>query len=365
MPGSPGNVRPVRDVRGRPIYQAYIGSSANPGLRDFLIAAAIVKDRLVHPEVSLDINPSTRQVLENMTNSGALGDLLRAGARLHQTGCNGCIGMGQAPATGRISLRTVPRNFPGRSGTKDDQVYLCSPETAAASVLTGEITDPRESASEVGNGLSPHPPQGKGRRRRPPGDPASVRRPRPTDARAYPLDKGPNIKALPVFPSLPDSFRAPVILKMGDDISTDEILRAGAEALPFRSNIPAISRWAYAGLMGDFPDKARTCGRSVWRPSGGGGIELRARIQPRARGLGAALPGADRRDRQELRAHRLAEPGQLRHPAPGVPGPGRLRRHRARRRHLLPRPAAAAGRGPGAGPAQRDPDGASTPWRTG
>ncbi len=260
-PGSPGNVRPVRDVRGRPIYQAYIGSSANPGLRDFRIAAAIVKNRLVHPEVSFDINPSTRQVLENMTVSGALGDLLGAGARLHQTGCNGCIGMGQAPATGRISLRTVPRNFPGRSGTLEDQVYLCSPETAAASALTGEITDPRdleilmgiayprlrlvEKAGADARLLTAPPRSG------------SV-----PDAQKPALEKGPNIKALPAFPPLPDSFRAPVILKMGDDISTDGILRAGAEALPFRSNIPAISRWAYAGLTGDFPGKAQRAGEA-------------------------------------------------------------------------------------------------------
>jgi predicted aconitate hydratase len=261
LPGSPGNVHPVREVRGRPIHQAYIGSSANPGLRDFRIAAAIVKNRLAHPEVSLDINPSTRQVLENMTVSGALGDLLGAGARLHQTGCNGCIGMGQAPGTGRISLRTVPRNFPGRSGTLEDQVYLCSPETAAASALTGEITDPRELESLMGMAyprLRPLEKAGADARLLtappPPGRVPNSKKPA--------LEKGPNIKALPVFPPLPDSFRAPVILKMGDDISTDEILRAGAEALPFRSNIPAISRWAYAGLTGDFPGKAQRAGEA-------------------------------------------------------------------------------------------------------
>jgi aconitate hydratase len=256
LPGSPGNVRPVRDVRGRPIYQAYIGSSANPGLRDFRVAAAIVKNRLTHPEVSFDINPSTRQVLENMTISGALGDLLGAGARLHQTGCNGCIGMGQAPATGRISLRTVPRNFPGRSGTREDQVYLCSPETAAASALTGEITDPRDLESLVGMAYPRIRPMEKA------GADARLLTAPPPAGRNYALEKGPNIKALPAFPPMPDSFRVPVILKMGDDISTDEILRAGAEALPFRSNIPAISRWAYAGLIEDFPGKARQAGEA-------------------------------------------------------------------------------------------------------
>ncbi|MEN8263215.1 MAG: aconitate hydratase, partial [Nitrospirota bacterium] len=143
LPGSPGNVMPVSEVSGKEIYQSYVGSSANPGLRDFAITALIVEGRQVHDRVSLDINPSSRQVLENLTSTGLLQKLIHSGARIHQAGCNGCIGMGQAPATGKISLRTVPRNFPGRSGTKEDSVYLCSPETAAASALTGVITDPR------------------------------------------------------------------------------------------------------------------------------------------------------------------------------------------------------------------------------
>ena len=125
LPSSPGNVVPVREVAGREIYQAMIGSSANPGLRDFAIAALIVDGKRVHDRVSFDINPSTRQVQENLMELKLLGKLLHAGGRIHQAGCNGCIGMGQAPATGRISLRTVPRNFPGRSGTKEDAVYLC------------------------------------------------------------------------------------------------------------------------------------------------------------------------------------------------------------------------------------------------
>ena len=146
MPSSPGNVVPVRDVAGKEIYQAYIGSSANPGYRDFAIAAEIVRGRHVPPRVSFDVNPSTRQILLELIQSGELTVLIEAGARLHQAGCNGCIGMGQAPATGQISLRTVPRNFPGRSGTREDKVCLVSPETAAASALSGRITDPRSLA---------------------------------------------------------------------------------------------------------------------------------------------------------------------------------------------------------------------------
>jgi aconitate hydratase len=132
MPSSPGNVRPVREVEGTEIYQAYVGSSANPGYRDFAVAAEIVRGRRVHDRVSFDVNPTSRQILQNLIRDGHLMSLVEAGARLHQAGCNGCIGMGQAPATDRISLRTVPRNFPGRSGTREDKVCLVSPETAAA-----------------------------------------------------------------------------------------------------------------------------------------------------------------------------------------------------------------------------------------
>ena len=142
-PSSPGNVVPVSQVAGKEVYQTMIGSSANPGMRDFAISALIVKGKRVNDRVSLDIIPTSRQILENLSVMGHLEALLHAGARIHQPGCNGCIGMGQAPASHKISLRTVPRNFPGRSGTKDDLVYLCSPETAAASALTGVITDPR------------------------------------------------------------------------------------------------------------------------------------------------------------------------------------------------------------------------------
>ena len=148
-PSSPGNVVPVREVAGEDIAQAVIGSSANPGLRDFAIAAAMVAGRQTAPEVSFDINPTSREILTDLTKMGATTELVIGGARIHQAGCMGCIGMGQAPATGRNSLRTMPRNFPGRSGTKEDSVWLCSPETAAASALTGVITDPRDWARDA------------------------------------------------------------------------------------------------------------------------------------------------------------------------------------------------------------------------
>ncbi len=246
LPSSPGNVVPVREVAGRDIYQAYIGSSANPGLRDFTVAALIVDGKQVHDRVSLDINPSSRQILENMMASGILGKLIHAGARLHQAGCGGCIGMGQAPATGRISLRTVPRNFPGRSGTQVDQVYLCSPETAAVSALTGVITDPRT--------LDMAYPQVK--------EPSDVLLNTtmlvPPDAAtaSYPLEKGPNIKPLPPLDPLPECLEGPALLKVGDNISTDEIMPAGARVLPYRSNIPAISRFVFNQIDETYYERA-------------------------------------------------------------------------------------------------------------
>ena len=149
LPSSPGNVVPVREVAGLPVDQAIVGSSVNSSFRDLMVAAKIVEGRHAHPRVSFHINPGSRQVMENVAKAGGVLLLLRAGARIHESGCLGCIGMGQAPGTGQVSLRTFPRNFPGRSGTKDDKVYLCSPETAAAAALKGVITDPRDLGKEM------------------------------------------------------------------------------------------------------------------------------------------------------------------------------------------------------------------------
>ncbi|MGQ0805305.1 MAG: aconitate hydratase [Actinomycetota bacterium] len=245
-PTSPGNVIPVSAVAGAEIYQCVIGSSANPGLRDFAIAALIVDGRQTHDQVSFDVNPTSRQTLETLDTEGYLFKLIAAGARIHQAGCMGCIGMGQAPATDRISLRTVPRNFPGRSGTKEDQVYLCSPETAAASALTGVITDPRTLGV-------PYP------RYQPPARQhvnTAMLVPPPADGSGVALVKGPNIASLPDFDPLPDTIAGPVLLKVGDNVSTDEILPAGAQVLPLRSNIPAISRFAFSPIDDTYHDRA-------------------------------------------------------------------------------------------------------------
>lgn len=250
LPTSPGNVVPVSEVAGKEISQVVIGSSANPGLRDFWIASAIVKDKSISPEVSFDINPTSRQIMQNMIENKTFGNLIKSGARFHQSGCMGCIGMGQAPASGTISLRTMPRNFPDRSGTKDDQVHLCSPETAAASALMGKITDPRDMEKEfdmnypkfdyptyeiINTDMLVEPLE---------------------NSKSVTLEKGPNIKTLPEIPELQKSYKVPVLLKMGDDISTDEILKAGAEVLPFRSNLPEISKYSYTVIDDTFYDRA-------------------------------------------------------------------------------------------------------------
>ena len=251
-PSSPGNVVSVREVEGQEIYQSYVGSSANPGFRDFASAAEIVDGHQVHDRVSFDVNPTSRQILENLMNSGHLQMLTRAGARIHQAGCNGCIGMGQAPATGQISVRTVPRNFPGRSGTKEDAVYLVSPETAAASALTGEITDPRDLAdlydmdypnAETPDQISVNTDQLV--------EPLSAE-----EAKNVDLEKGPNVVSLPEFEPLQNSFDLPVLLKVGDDISTDEIMPAGSRILPYRSNIPKISEFVFEQVDESFFDRA-------------------------------------------------------------------------------------------------------------
>jgi aconitate hydratase len=248
-PSSPGNVVPVREVEGTDVYQSYIGSSANPGFRDLAVSAQMVAGRHVYPSVSFDINPATRGILLDLMKSGSLEQLVGAGARLHQTGCNGCIGMGQAPASGRNSLRTVPRNFPGRSGTKEDSVWLCSPETATASALTGKITDPRSLGMTRSDlELPTEPTQMAPHIEAPPSEEVS---------RKVKLIKGPNIGSIPEMEPLADMLEVPVLLKVGDDVSTDEILPAGTRVLPYRSNIEKISDFCFEPLDPSYAQRAR------------------------------------------------------------------------------------------------------------
>jgi aconitate hydratase len=280
-PSSPGNVVPVREVAGRAVYQVVIGSSANPGLRDFAVPAMMVKGRQTHEQVSFDVNPTSRQTLEALAGEGWLLDLVAGGARLHQAGCNGCIGMGQAPATGRASLRTFPRNFPGRSGTKEDLVYLCSPETATAAALRGVIIDPRDLDIPYPRYEAPTRSYVNTEMLVP-----------PQDDRDVPLEKGPNIVSLPEFDPLPGRVSGPVLLKLGDDISTDEIMPAGARVLPYRSNIPAMADYAFDVVDESYPDRARATGDHFVVGGdnyGQGSSREHAAIVPRYLGLRAVL----------------------------------------------------------------------------
>lgn len=259
MPSSPDNVRPVQEVAGEPIYQAYIGSSANPGYRDFAIAAMIVDGKRAHPRVSFDVNPTSRQILQNLVRDGHMEKFIRAGARQHQAGCNGCIGMGQAPATKQISLRTVPRNFPGRSGTKEDKICLVSPETAAASALTGKITDPRTLGMSYPQVSEPQ---------RPIVDTGMFIPPlSPEDAVQVQIEKGPGVGDFPELDSFPEELSVRVALNVGDNVSTDEIMPAGARVLPYRSDPVAISRFCFADIDESYHDRARQ-----WREEGGHAI---------------------------------------------------------------------------------------------
>jgi aconitate hydratase len=250
-PSSPGKVVEVREVEGKPVHQVVLGSSANPGFRDFWIVSEILKGQTVNADVSFDVNPTSRQMIENLSATDAFKNLIHAGGRFHQAGCMGCIGMGQAPASGKISLRTMPRNFPGRSGTLDDQVYLCSPETAAAAALTGKITDPRDLEKTHNISYPKFVPAEKEIIN------THLLVEPPENGHVLDLEKGPNVKSLPDFEELQDSYEVPALLKMEDNISTDEILKAGADVLPFRSNIPKISEWAFYVVDQSFFDRAK------------------------------------------------------------------------------------------------------------
>ncbi|NIK12053.1 aconitate hydratase [Alkalibacillus almallahensis] len=288
-PSSPGKVVPVSEVAGEPLYQSYIGSSANPGYRDFAIVAEIVKDKHIAEGLSLDINPSSRQILTQLVEDGHIASLLQAGARLHQAGCNGCIGMGQAPASGKNSLRTTPRNFPGRSGTKEDSVFLCSPETAAASALTGEITDPR--TLDMSYPKIKEPTKVDFQKEKHMLEAPST----PAEGLKVELEKGPNISSIPQMNPLQDQFEVPVLLKMGDNISTDEILAGGSRVLPYRSNLPKISAFTFEIVDDQYYERAMNIrnesGHAVigGYNYGQGSSREHAALAPRYLGMKAAI----------------------------------------------------------------------------
>jgi aconitate hydratase len=250
-PSSPDNVVRVADIAGLKVDQVLVGSSANSAFRDLMTVCRVLDGRRVAHHLAFHVNPGSRQVLENVADQGGIMMLLLAGAQIHQPGCLGCIGMGQAPGTNQVSLRTFPRNFPGRSGTKGDQVYLCSPETAAAAGIFGVVTDPRELGK-----LLPWPNvQNPAKYVL---DDSSIIYPQPAEAaRAVEIVTGPNIVPFPDFAPLPEDLTAEVLLVVGDNISTDTIMPAGNKVLPFRSNVPAISQFVFEQLDPDFHLRAK------------------------------------------------------------------------------------------------------------
>lgn len=254
-PHMPDNVRPVRELSDIKVDQVCIGSCTNSSLRDMLTAAAMLKGQRVSLDVSMSVSPGSRQVLTMLSDCGALSDILASGARLLECACGPCIGMGFSPNSGGVSLRTFNRNFLGRSGTKDAQVYLVSPETAVASAITGHITDPTtlgmaalsidmpESFKIDDGGIIPPAPAG--------------------EAAAVEVLRGPNIKEFPKGAPLTDSISANLTLKVGDNITTDHIMPAGAKILPYRSNIPKMSEFCFTVCDESFPERAKAAGQSV------------------------------------------------------------------------------------------------------
>ncbi|MDR1464633.1 MAG: aconitate hydratase [Oscillospiraceae bacterium] len=253
-PHSPDNVKPVREIAGLPVDQVCIGSCTNSSLLDMLKVAAVLRGKTVCPAVSLAIAPGSKQVLTMLARSGALADMIAAGARLLESACGPCIGMGQSPQSAGVSLRTFNRNFEGRSGTADGQVYLVSPETAAASALTGVFTDPRDLGPAPA--ISPPP--------RFLADDNMIELPAPeSEADGVEIAYGPNIKPFPRSEPLPETLEARAVLKVGDNITTDHIMPAGAKILPYRSNIPYLSRFCFAQCDPDFAAHCRAAGRGV------------------------------------------------------------------------------------------------------
>lgn len=249
QPHSPDNVAKVREIVQIPVQQVVIGSCTNSSYTDLMRVSAILKGKKIHPSVSLGIAPGSRQVFEMLARNGALADIISAGARILETACGPCIGMGQSPSSGAVTVRTFNRNFEGRSGTADAKVYLASPEVAAAAALTGVLTDPRD----LGEFPDVRMPEefliDDSMVLKPAEDPSVVE-----------VLRGPNIKPLPINQILPGSLTGSVLLKLGDNITTDHIMPAGAKILPLRSNIPAISQYVFSGVDPSFPARAKEAG---------------------------------------------------------------------------------------------------------
>ena len=253
-PHSPDNVVTVESLKGTKVDQVCIGSCTNSSLFDMLKVAAILKGKTISPSVSLSISPGSKQVLSMLADCGALSDILASGARVLECACGPCIGMGFSPNSAGVSLRTFNRNFIGRSGTADAQVYLVSPETAVAAALTGEITDPR---------LLGDMPEVKMPDSFKLDDSAVIAPATPDEAKGLEVLRGPNIKPFPKSAPQQDSLTAELVLKVGDNITTDHIMPAGAKILPYRSNIPHLSQFCFGVCDETFPERAKALGKSI------------------------------------------------------------------------------------------------------
>lgn len=259
-PHSPDNVRPVSELDGLKIDQVCIGSCTNSSLADMLVVAATLRNKKVAENVSLSISPGSRQVYSMLAECGALTDMIDAGARVLECACGPCIGMGFAPNSAGVSLRTFNRNFQGRSGTQDGQVYLVSPETAAASAIAGCFVDPtgeqavsHEEARQLYNAPDSFRINNNG-----------ILNPlQPEEAAEAVVEKGPNIKSIPRMDELAKVIKAKVILKVGDNITTDHIMPAGAKILPYRSNIPYLAKYCFGVVDSTFAERAKAAGSGI------------------------------------------------------------------------------------------------------
>jgi len=253
-PHSPDNVVAVDTLKGTKVDQVCIGSCTNSSLYDMLKVAALLKGKTIKPEVSLSISPGSKQVLAMLADCGALSDIIASGARVLECACGPCIGMGFSPNSGGVSLRTFNRNFHGRSGTADGQVYLVSPETAVAAALTGEITDPMLLGTMPEVNM---PEMFKI------DDSAILPPASPEEAKDLPILRGPNIKPFPDSAPQEDTLEAALVLKVGDNITTDHIMPAGAKILPYRSNIPHLSQYCFEVCDPTFPERAKAAGKGI------------------------------------------------------------------------------------------------------
>lgn len=252
MPHMPDNVKPVSEIGEIKVNQCCIGSCTNSSYYDMMKVAAILKGKTVHPDVSLTISPGSKQVFDMLAKNGALSDIIAAGARILECACGPCIGMGQSPESAGVSLRTFNRNFEGRSGTQDAQIYLVSPEVAAASALAGVLTDPRTLGEAPVIEMPEHFDINDNMIIKPAEDPATVE-----------VRRGPNIKPFPLGKELEDSYSGKIVLKTEDNITTDHILPAGAKLLPYRSNIPYYSNYCFINVDPKFPARCQEKGGGV------------------------------------------------------------------------------------------------------